>query len=126
VERDDTAAVGYFHASADLGNATALHNLGRCYREGIGVPRNPEKAGVAFAAAAKANFGPSQFVLGEIFEKGEGTPASLVNAAANYLLSARNGMTAGQERYDAIRKRLTPGQTKELDKLIKDAGAAPK
>jgi TPR repeat protein len=121
VEKDDIAAVGYFHAAADLGNTTALHNLGRCYREGIGIPRNPEKAGAAFAAAAKVNFGPSQFILAEIFEKGEGTAANPVSAAVNYEFAARNGIPAGHERYEALRKRLTPAQTKEVDKLLKEA-----
>jgi len=126
VEKDEIAAVGYFHASADIGNATALHNLGRCYREGVGIPRNPDKAGAAFAAAAKANFGPSQFVLGEIFEKGEGTPPNPVNAAINYLFAARNGIAAGQERYDALRKRLTPEQVQEVDKTLKDSSVPPR
>ena len=125
VERDDTAAVGYFHASADLGNLTALHNLGRCYREGIGVPRNTEKAGQAFAAAARANFAPSQMVLAEIFEKGEGTAPNPVNAAANYYFASRNNVAGAGDRYEAIRKTLSAAQTKELEKIIKPAAANP-
>jgi uncharacterized protein len=122
--RDEIAAIGYFHAAADLGSTAAMVNLGACYRNGAGVPKDFSKAGMQFAAAAARNFPMGQFLLAEMLEKGEGAPAHAVHAAINYQRAMDGGLEDAKPRLEALIAKFSPAEKKDWESF-KATGKIP-
>lgn len=58
---------------ARKGDMFAQYNLGLIYRDGMGVPPDPEQALEWFAKAAEQGYAPAQFALGSLYYTGMGT-----------------------------------------------------
>ena len=78
-------------------------------------------AGSHYAAAAKQNFGPAQYLLAQLFEQGKGAKANPVYAYVNYTRAATNGIEAATRKVVEIKEQLTPEQLAEAAKLIAEA-----
>jgi TPR repeat protein len=86
------ARVRALHRKATEGKPVAQLRLARCYRKGIGVPRNPRAALSWYQKAAKLGF--AQFAhlsIGEMFRAGEGIPRNYKAALINFHIAAIQG-----------------------------------
>jgi uncharacterized protein len=118
VRQDNVAAVGWFALAAQHGLPGAMVNLGNCYERGNGALPDLKKAGEWYAMAAKQNHPVAQFLLGQMFEEGRGTDINLAFAVVNYARAAAGGVKEAEAKREAVRKRLTPAQLKEAEKLL--------
>lgn len=112
-EGDYGTAVGVWRPLAEEGLPRAQSNLGACYSEGLGVPRDPEEAARWFSLAAEAGDAIGQRNLGTLYFKGEGGVEQDDAAALElYRLAAEQGDAAAQ---DMLSWMLLEGQGGELD-----------
>ena len=70
---------------AEVGDATAQHDLGTCYYYGKGVPQDYKEAVKWYR---KARTSPSQYKLGLCYENGNGVPKDEKEALDLYKKSA--------------------------------------
>lgn len=78
--------------AAEEGNILAMHNLALAYNFGMGkIPKNQNKALYWYTWSAVSGFAGAQNNLGDMFEKGEGTPTSLGSAIYWYTQAAMQG-----------------------------------
>ena len=69
-----------------------MHNLALAYNFGMGkIPKNQNRALYWYTWSAVSGFAGAQNNLGDMFEKGEGTPASLGSAIYWYTQAAMQG-----------------------------------
>jgi uncharacterized protein len=125
IRQDSVAAVGWFTLASQHGLPAAMVNLGNCYERGNGLIINYNKAGEYYAMAAKANHPIGQFLLAQMFEEGRGTQVNLAYAYVNYLRAAAGGTKEAETKRDAVRKRLTPKQVREAEKLLEEKPEEP-
>ena len=52
VDQNATEAVGWFGLAAEQGEPNAMHNLGMCYAQGVGVPRADQRRALELLAGA--------------------------------------------------------------------------
>ncbi|SHH09672.1 hypothetical protein SAMN02746098_00157 [Desulfosporosinus lacus DSM 15449] len=99
VEQNVAEAYRLFLEEAQIGNALALHDLGRMHMDGLGVEMNPEtaqewytKALIAFQAVERDKSGSyPQYRIGKMYAAGLGTPQNYEEAADWYEMAvARN------------------------------------
>ncbi|MDO0824057.1 relaxase/mobilization nuclease domain-containing protein [Desulfosporosinus nitroreducens] len=89
VEQNLTEAYRLYLEEAQIGNALALHDLGRMYMDGLGVEMNPDiaqgwysKALIAFRAVERGKSGSyPQYRIGKMYAAGLGTPQNYEEAA---------------------------------------------
>ena len=74
----------------------SYNNLGHCYANGYGTPKNLRLAFIYFQMAAKEGISEAQFNLGSAYELGSGTPVSFRKAFEWYSKAAE------QDNADAI------------------------
>jgi hypothetical protein len=120
VPADSVAAVGWFSIAAQHGQLAALVNLGHCYATGLGAMQDFDVAGRNYAAAAKQNFGPAQYLLAQMIEDGKGTQPNLVNAYVLYTRAGAQKIEEAQKKADELKKKLTPAQIDEAEKMLKN------
>ena len=117
---DAAEAASWIRKAADQGLPDAECELGNCYLEGIGVPKDiPD--GVKFTRkAAEEGFGQAQNALGLCYLKGTGVPKDNVQAYKWFALAAAKG----DDRADDARinlasaeRFLTPEQVAEAQQL---------
>ena len=90
-------AVKWFHKAADRGNADAENNLGTCYANGLGVPKDEAEAAKWYRKAAEQDDGDAQYWLGGAYEAGRGVETNIVEAAKWYYKAAENQKVEAQE-----------------------------
>jgi TPR repeat protein len=73
---DNGCALVGLNRSAEAGFLPAYYALGWVYRQGRGVPADPEKAFKWFERAAEAGLPEAQHMLGVLYTQGEGTPVN--------------------------------------------------
>lgn len=94
------------NAGYSLGEiASAKYNIGVMYQQGLGAPKNDEKALLWYEKAAIAGDARAQFNLGLMLYSGEGTPRDFSAAARWLAQSAAQGFADAEyqlgEMYDA-------------------------
>lgn len=72
--KDQAAGVQALEALDAAFYAPAIVTLGKMYRDGVGVPRDLEEAGVRFQRAAVLGDGEANYILGQMSQTGEGMP----------------------------------------------------
>ncbi|HYD73961.1 MAG TPA: AAA family ATPase [Candidatus Binatia bacterium] len=92
--------------AANAGNRQAIHDLGVYYARGEGAPRDEAAAFRLFQQAAELDYADSQFNLGVLYEQGRGVEANPGEALFWYMLAARQGDEAADERVAALRLQL--------------------
>ena len=125
IRQDNVAAIGWFSLATQHGLPVAMVNLGNCYERGNGALPDLKKAGELYAVAAKQNHPVAQLLLGQMFEEGRGTEINLAFAAVNYTRAAAGGVKEAETKRDAVSKRLTPAQIKEVEKLLSGKNDEP-
>ena len=85
-----------FRVLAEQGDAEAQNNLGKCYREGIGVSQDYAEAAKWFQRSAEQGNADAQNNLGACYHTGTGVPLSHSEAVKWYRLSAEQGYDVAQ------------------------------
>ncbi|MCR4665773.1 MAG: sel1 repeat family protein [Desulfovibrio sp.] len=99
---DTAKAVEWYRKAAKAGNILAMHNLGDCYQNGVGVPRNPAEAYAWYKKTAEAGGAIGYEDIGRFFETtGFGKP-DREKARIWYTAAAKQGRTKAQERLLAL------------------------
>jgi TPR repeat protein len=82
-------AFHWFQLAAASGAPGAKVNLGACYLDGVGVPKNPSFAKQLFIEAANKGFGLGATYIGLMEYFGTGTPVDKTGAEKWFVLGAR-------------------------------------
>jgi TPR repeat protein len=89
--KDYVQAAICWRKAAVQGNPEAQNNLGQCYEQGLGLPRDAEEAAFWFGKAAQQGHVTAQFNLGVMYEFGRGVAQDFAQAAAWYDKAAEQG-----------------------------------
>ena len=89
-------AVSWYRKAGDKGSADALYQLGRCYRDGNGVPTDLEEAFKIFKRASDVGHVDAQFKLAMCYRRGYGVDPCFADAAKWCHLSADGGCAKAQ------------------------------
>lgn len=84
-------ALRWYRFAASRGHSAAMRRLGDCYREGFGVPRDPEQAVRLYEKAAELGDNDGRFLLGVCLEAGEGVGQNGEAAVRMYEQAAAEG-----------------------------------
>jgi TPR repeat protein len=126
---DPVAAVRWFRAAAEQGNAEAQCSLGWCYANGEGVPRDEVEAVRWYRLAAEQGQPSAQINLGWMYERGRGVGQDYGEARRWYSRSAERGNAHAQcnlgEMYQrALGVERDDAEAVRLFRLAADAGHA--
>ena len=91
VDKDLTAAAGWFRKAADAGNADAQFRLGLAYANGLGVGKDDAQAAVLIRRSADQGFASAQQYLGFLYSVGRGVPKDPPEAVRWTVLAAEQG-----------------------------------
>ena len=90
------AAVAGFRVHAELGRASAQHNLGVMYANGWGVPQDDAQAARWYRLAAEQGHASAQTNLGLMYGEGRGVPRDDAQAVRWLRLAAEQGHPLAQ------------------------------
>lgn len=107
---DYTTAAKHWMPLAHKGIAAAQLELGRLYKQGIGVQKNNQTAFNLFLEAAKQNNAKSMFEIGQFYEKGILVSKDIKKAKTWYQRSADHGYARGSFAIAKLheKNKLTP------------------
>jgi serine/threonine protein kinase len=88
LQKDETKAVELYKRGSDAGDATAMFNLGICFRNGKGVARDDVGAANMFRRAARAGVPGAMVNLGICYATGSGVNRNYIKAAELYQRAA--------------------------------------
>ncbi|MEO1016458.1 MAG: tetratricopeptide repeat protein [Pseudomonadota bacterium] len=117
--RPDKAFINFF-AGALMNSSNAMNNLARCYRDGIGVERNPIEAMNWVLNAAALGNGYALQRLGRTQAEGRGLPRDVAAARTWLARAARAGNS--EARSDLAQLLETHEPALDLDSTIEEAG----
>jgi TPR repeat protein len=83
-------------ADAARGEAEALHMLGTCYYQGLGVSQSYERAAELYQQAVSQGRAYAQAALGDLYRDGLGVPQSYERAAELFQQAAAQGLPGAQ------------------------------
>ncbi|GBC07811.1 hypothetical protein RclHR1_07700004 [Rhizophagus clarus] len=108
----------YFEKAARSGNKVAQHNVGYCYRDGIGgAVKDERRAFEFFEKSAGQNHLPGIFRLGHCYDEGIGTKIDKAIAFLLYKKAARQGNIEAQNNLGRLYE-VGEGTIKNLKKAI--------
>ena len=114
---DYQKAFRLFKPLAEQGDTWSQSNLGLMYANGEGVPKDDAKAAHWTRKAAEQGYVIAQSNLGIIYATGEGVPENNVKAYAWCSIAATQGHKKAKNNKRIIKKRMTPAQIAEAQKL---------
>ncbi|CAE7818988.1 unnamed protein product, partial [Symbiodinium necroappetens] len=94
-EVDLSMATELYRQGGNLGHPQALYNLGCCYMNSTGVPRDPQAAVDCYRRAAEQGDMDAHVSLAKCFLTGEGVARGQVEAQRLLMLAADHGHPAG-------------------------------
>ncbi|HXV24708.1 MAG TPA: CHASE2 domain-containing protein [Alphaproteobacteria bacterium] len=106
--------------AAERGIATAQYALGKAYRDGTGVKRDPAAAMRWFERAARQGYAPAQRNIGMRYAHGEGVELNPVEAVV-WLTMARDigGMTGFEGELEELRRGLDREATQAVETRLR-------
>jgi TPR repeat protein len=105
---------------AGAGDADSEFQLGLCYVNGEGVPRDFVNAVKWFRKAAEQNYAQAQYNLGVSYAKGEGVAKDYVEAYTWWFLAAGQGNEAAKYNMTMLENEMTREQIAEGQKLARN------
>jgi uncharacterized protein len=93
---DHATAMREYQALAEKGDPDAEYNIGMMYDNGLGVPRDYQKAIEIWLKAAKNGSVPAQYALGVMYRQGRGVPQDNKEAARWWLKASESGLVFAQ------------------------------
>lgn len=105
-ENSFVKALMLYQSGAEKGCMDAYVALGRCYKEGLGISKDPVLAAQMFRKAAEnAGNTEAMVLLGECYEKGQGVSLDNAQARLYYAKAAAAGSVQAKERMKNLEKR---------------------
>jgi adenylate cyclase len=104
---------------AENGSAEAQYELGKAYRDGHQVPRDPGAAAGWFLAAAEQGYAKAQRHIGTRYANGEGIEKDIVLAIMWLTLATRQGLVTAETRLQDALEAATPEQRNEADQRVR-------
>ena len=104
MEEDKGQAVKWYRQAAEQGDSEAQFNLGLCYENGEGVPKDLAEAVKWYRKAAEQNDADAQFNLGACYANGEGVSKNMAEAVKWYRKAAEQGDADAKAALEANRK----------------------
>ena len=123
VPEDDRQAAFWYRKAAEQGNDNAQYNLGLMYDNGEGVPEDDRQAAFWYRKAAEQGNASAQNNLGRMYFNGEGVLEDDVRAYAWLNLAAAQGGETAKQNRTILRRRMTPAQVAEAQKLSHEFAA---
>jgi len=102
LDNDNSDSERWFRKAADLGDATAMLNLGAMYQLGNHVKEDLEKAVYWYRIAAEKGNPSAMYNLGRMYERGHGVPKDLAKAKELYQKAAAKGNSDARGRLDQL------------------------
>ena len=96
------SAIEALQDGAEQGQAEAQYGLGKAYRDGNGVVKDPSEAARWFAAAAEQGYAKAQRHLGTHYARGDGVPQDPVLAIMWLTLAAQQGLVTAEMRLQGV------------------------
>ena len=96
LRRGSQEAVAWLRLAAKHAEPAALTNMGVCYADGTGVPKDPKKAARCYHRAAEQGDAVAQNNLGVCYQKGEGVSKNPEEAVRWYREAAEQGLALAQ------------------------------
>lgn len=84
-------AESFRRATTKHASGVDMHNVGACYEQGVGVPKNDKEAVRWFRAAADAGFMRANFCLGNCYADGRGVTQDHAESVRLFQLAAQAG-----------------------------------
>ena len=106
--------------AAEQGLDKAQYNLGKMYRDGIGVDKDVVAAARAFLAAAEQGYAKAQNHIGVRLVRGEGIAKDEVQALMWLTLAARQGHASARENRKALARKLGTAVRDEAERRARD------
>ena len=117
-EPTNAEAVKSLRKAAEQGDAAAQSCLGRCYQEGIGVPKDYSEAARWYRKAAEQGDDHAQSCLGLFYATGEGVPRDIVESYKWLnIVAASRGRVGERKILQIIEAKMTPAQIAEAQRL---------
>lgn len=88
---EEKKAYDWFLKAAAIGWKEAIFHLGECYEQGIGVPKDLDKAVQVYKHAADNGSGEAAGILGRLYDEGRGVPENPKIAFKYYAKAASLG-----------------------------------
>lgn len=107
------------HSSATKGLAEAQYELGKAYRDGNDVNRDPSEAVRWFTAAAEQGYAKAQRHLGTHYTDGDGVSQDTVLAIMWLTLAAENGLVTADMRLQSVRAGASAEQRNEAERKLR-------
>jgi TonB family protein len=124
IPQDHAEAAKWFSKAAEQGNPGAQVSLGLIYIQGIGVPKDYVEAAKWFRKSAEQGNHRAQSILGSMHAEGLGVTKDYIEAYMWLTLSVTGSISTqnpffqkATELRDSYRKKLTPQQIEEAEKL---------
>ena len=107
---DFGTALDLWRQLAELGDASALNNVGFMYEKGLGVRANPFTAADWYRAAAERGNTDAQVNLGVLHATGLGVPRDLVQAHKLFSQAAEAGNLKAKQDLSKIIRQMTAAE----------------
>jgi uncharacterized protein len=110
-------ALQLFSQAAAQGNRSAAFRVAQMYESQLGVPQDIKKAVKYYRQSARAGDHRAQLAMGRLSES-HGGPRGPIYSYAWYTLAIRQGDAKAGEYLDALRAKMTPGQTQQAEAML--------
>jgi TPR repeat protein len=117
-EKDQRAALKWFHKAAAQGHPRAQTQLGMAYKEGRGIDRDMNESIKWMRKGAEQRNAKAQFELGVAYRDGKGVPQDRVLALMWLLLSQQKGGIVARIVVPGLARQLQPRDHKEAWELV--------
>ncbi len=114
---DYKQAIKLFHKAAEMGNSSAMNNIGMAYYEGKGVARDYEESFKWFQKASENGSVSAKYSVGMAYLEGKGVPQNAVNAIKWLKRSAEEGNIRSMYNLGFIYSTNTYGKQDYLESL---------
>ena len=116
----DSKELTELRAKAESGDAHAQYNLGLCYANGTGVPKDEVEAVKWYRKAAEQNDADAQYNLGVCYHNGTGVPKDDVQGYMWFLLAGAQGNENAKKNIEIMEREMTREQIAEGRKLARE------
>jgi class 3 adenylate cyclase len=107
------------HSSATKGLAEAQYELGKAYRDGNDVNRDPSEAVRWFTAAAEQGYAKAQRHLGTRYANGDGVSQDMVLAIVWLTLAAQHGLVTAETSLQSVLAGASAEQRNEAEQNLR-------
>ncbi len=95
-------AIDVLRRATEIGDTTAMNNLGWLYMHGLGCEPQYDLALKLFEIASSNGSAAATFHLGEMYEAGMGVTQDIEKAKSLYVIAAENGSKKAADRFSKI------------------------